>query len=101
MSTLVTTGSLQGAGAVIKGTVAVDLASMATLAGSEITLTITGAAVGDTVILNPVAAGNTAGIIYGGARVSAADTVKLRVFNGSAGTIDEASQTWDYCLIRG
>lgn len=83
-----------------KGTIAVDLASMLTLTASEVTLTITGAAVGDTVIMNPLAAGNTAGIVFGGARVSAANTVKLRVFNGSAGTIDEASQLWDYCLIR-
>jgi hypothetical protein len=35
-----------------------------------------------------------------GAVVSAADTVKLRVFNGSAGTVDESSGTWDYILIR-
>jgi hypothetical protein len=100
MSTLANTLSLLGQGVIAKGTVSVDLASMATLTGSEITLTITGAVLGDTVIMNPVAAGNTAGIIFGGARVSASNTVKMRVFNGSAGTIDESAQTWDYCLIR-
>jgi len=83
-----------------RGTIAVDPASLATLAGNETTLTITGAAVGDTIILHPPAAGLTAGMINGGAVVSAADTVKLRLFNGSAGTIDEASATWEYTLIR-
>lgn len=100
MSTLNNTLSLQGQGVIAKGTVSVDLASMLTLTASEITLTISGAVLGDSVILNPIAAGNTAGIIYGGARVSAADTVKMRVFNGSAGTIDEAAQVWEFILIR-
>jgi hypothetical protein len=92
--------SFQGQGVLIKGTVSVNLASMATLAGSEIELTVADAVLGDTVVMNPVAAGNTAGIIYGGARVSEAGKIKLRVFNGSAGTIDESAQTWEYCLIR-
>ncbi len=83
-----------------KGTIAVDLASTLTQAVTEVTLTITGAAVGDTVIMNPPAAGNTAGFCVGGSRVSATNTVKLRMLNGSAGTIDEGSQTWDYCLLR-
>lgn len=92
--------SFQGQGTLIKGTIAVDLPSIASAAVGEVTLTITGAAVNDTVIMNPVAAGNTAGLVFGGARVSAANTVKLRVANLSGGTVDEASQTWDYCLIR-
>lgn len=99
-----TAGIKAGSGTVItkivKGTIAVDLASVAAGAVTEVTLTISGAAVNDIVIMNPLAAGGTAGICFGGARVSAADTVKLRVINGSAGTIDEASQLWDYCLIR-
>jgi hypothetical protein len=92
--------AFQGQGKLIKGTIAVDLPSIASAAVGEVTLTISGAVVGDSVIMNPVAAGNTAGLVFGGARVSAADTVKLRVANLSGGTVDEASQTWDYCLIR-
>jgi len=92
--------SFQGQGVLIKGTVTVDLASVATLATTEKTLTITGAVAGDSVILNAPAAGLTAGMVICDARVSAADTVKLRVFNGSAGTVDEASGTWEYLLIR-
>ena len=92
--------SFQGMGKVIKGTVAVDLASVATVAVTEKAITITGALANDTVILNEAAAGITAGMVVCGARVSAADTVKVRVFNSTGGTVDEASQTWDYCLIR-
>lgn len=92
--------SLQGQGAVITGQIAVDLPSIASAAVGEVTLTITGAAVGDKVVMCPPAAGNTAGLINGGARVSAANTVKLRVANLSGGTVDEVSMTWDYCLIR-
>ncbi len=101
MSTLSNTLSLQGQGVIAKGTISVDLPSLTTLlASADISLTITGAAVGDSVIMNPLAAGNTAGIIFGGCRVSAANTVQLRVFNTSSGTIDEAAQLWDYCIIR-
>lgn len=92
--------SFQGQGKLIKGTISVNPASMATLTSSVVTLTITGAVEGDTVILNPPAAGLTAGIIGGAAYVSAADTVKLPVFNMSAGTVDETAADWEYCLIR-
>lgn len=92
--------SLQGQGAIIKGTVTVNLASVAAAAVTETTLTISGATAGDIVVLVPPAAGLTAGLCVCDARVSAADTVKVRVINGSAGVIDEASGTWDYVLIR-
>ncbi len=85
---------------IIKGTIAVDLASVATHTTTEVTLSITGAAVGDIVVMNPVAAGNTAGLIFGGARVASTGVVKLRVHNSSTSTVDEAEQVWDYCLIR-
>lgn len=99
-----TTSLTVGAGTaitkIIKGTIAVDLASVATRTVTEVTLTLTGAAVNDVIIMNPLAAGNTAGLIAGGCRVSATNEVKLRVFNNSDNTVDEASQLWDYCLIR-
>ncbi len=85
---------------IIKGTIAVDLASVATRTVTEVTLTITGAAVNDVVIMNPLAAGNTASLIFGGARVSGTNVVKLRIFNNSDDTVNEAEQIWDYCLIR-
>jgi hypothetical protein len=85
---------------VVRGTIAVDPASMLTLTASVKTLTITGAVVGDTVVITPGAAGFTAGILIGAAYVSAADTVKVDLFNATAGTVDNASLTCDYTLIR-
>ncbi len=100
MSTTAATLSYQGQGTMILGTVTVDLASVLTLATTECTVTVTGAAVGDICMVTPPAAGLTAGMCICNAVVSATDTVKIRVFNGSAGTIDEASGTWGFCLIR-
>jgi hypothetical protein len=84
---------------VLRGTVAVDLASVLTGAVTEATVTITGAVAGDTVIMTPPAT-FTAGLVATSARVSTTDTVKLRVANLSGGTVDEASGTWAYMLIR-
>jgi hypothetical protein len=100
MSTQTAQLSFEGQGTILKGTVAVDLASVATLATTECTVTITGANVGDICLVGPPAAGLTAGMCICNAVVSASNTVKIRVFNGSAGTIDEASGTWNYVLIR-
>jgi len=90
--------SFQGQGAVIKGTVTVNPASISSAAIGETSVTITGALAGDTVIMNAPAAIET-GCVWS-AYVSAADTVKLRIANLSGGSLDCASATWDYCLIR-
>ena len=99
-TTSLTVGGGTAVTKIVKGTIAVDLASVATRTVTEVTLTLTGAAVNDVVIMNPLAAGNTASLIFGGARVSATNEVKMRIFNNSDNTVDEASQLWDYCLIR-
>jgi hypothetical protein len=92
--------SLQGQGKIILGTVSVNLPSIADGDVGEATVTITGAEVGDSVVINAPAAGLTAGMAICEARVSAADTVKIRAVNGSGGTVDEAAVTCAYCLIR-
>lgn len=97
---MATTLSLQGQGAIITGTVSVNLPSIADGDVGEATVTITGATVGDTIIMNTPAAGLTAGVALCEARVSAANEVKVRAVNGSGGTVDEAAGTWTYCLIR-
>lgn len=84
---------------VMKGTIAVDPASALTLTSQEVTVTITGAATGDLVIMNPPSALESS-LTYGGAYVSAADTVKVRITNHSAGTVDGASSTWTYAILR-
>lgn len=85
---------------VVRGSIAVDPASMLTLTASVATLTITGAVAGDTVVITPGTAGFTAGILIGAAYVSAADTVKVDLFNATAGTVDNASLSCFYTLIR-
>lgn len=81
------------------GTVSVDPPSAGAGLGVEITVTITGVAPGDIVVLTPPAAGITAGFVVGQAVVSAADTVKVRVINGTAGTVDVAAASWTYLWI--
>jgi hypothetical protein len=83
-----------------KGTVTVDLADLATTAVADNSITVTGAAVGDLVLLQPPAAALTAGLILAQAWVSATNTVKIRVYNPTGGSINEASGTWVYALIR-
>lgn len=100
VATSATIGSGTAIIKIIKGTVAVDPPSLATKVSGVVTLTITGAAVGDIVQINPGAAGFTAGIVLTNPWVSAADTVKVTVVNTTAGTLDESSLTCDYILIR-
>jgi hypothetical protein len=85
---------------ILKGTVAIDIASLAAAAEADTEVTIAGAATGDVVIMCPPAAGLTAGMVLGGAWVSAANTVQIRIANASAGTVDEASGTWSYLIIK-
>jgi hypothetical protein len=81
------------------GTIAVDPASIATLQSAETAVTISGAAVGDIVIMNVPASLET-GLAFGGARVSAADTVQVRLSNMTAGAVDGTSRNWTYTIIR-
>ena len=99
-STSLTVGGGSAITYIKKGTIAVDAGSCGDNDIVEVSLTITGAAAGDTVIMNPPAAGQTAGLGFAGAYVSSANTVKLRLINVSGGTVDEGSLTWEYCLIR-
>lgn len=81
------------------GTVSVNPASLATLASSETSVTISGAAVGDIVIMNVPASLET-GLAFSGARVSATDTVLVRLTNVTAGSVDGAALNWTYSIIR-
>ena len=84
---------------VYSGTVAVDPGSLTTLTSTDVSVTITGAATGDIVIVNPPSTLEST-LACGGAYVSAADTVKIRVSNVSSGTVDGASLTWSYAILR-
>jgi hypothetical protein len=82
-----------------KAAVSVDLASIDTLAVVEATVTVSGAAAGDAVIATPPAT-LTTGLMVAGAYVSAANTVKLRVYNSTGIAVDAAAANWVFTLIR-
>lgn len=84
---------------VINGTTTFDPASLLTYTGTTSSaITVTGAALGDYVLVS--APYDQAGIIANG-YVTAADTVKITVFNATAGTVDLASGTWKIKLLKG
>lgn len=80
------------------GSVTIDPASINAGLVGETTVTITGVAVGDLVQLIPPST-LTAGLLVGQPVVTAADTVKFRMINGTAAPIDQASASWTYVWI--
>lgn len=77
---------------VLTATATIDFTSIAAGATQEQTITVTGAATGDTVELG-LPSTLDAGLMATG-YVSAADTVKIRLFNTTGGAIDPASATY-------
>jgi len=73
-----------------------DPASEATLTGTSTTITCPGVRLGDYV---QVSSSLDAALITVTGYVSAANTVTIRLFNGTAGTIDLASSTWRVRVI--
>jgi len=84
---------------IVKGTVAIDPASIAGYTISDLTFTLTGAVVGDALLLNPPS-GINVGLEVLEYYVSAADQITIRFRNATADAIDQASGNWTYCLIR-
>lgn len=74
----------------LNGSATLDVASLVDGAGATSTVTVTGAALGDFVLVSLGV--DLAGITVTG-YVSAADTVSVRVQNESGGTLDLASTT--------
>lgn len=95
-----TTATLKvgASGTVIKtiksGTAALDLGSVAAGESGTGTITVTGAAVGDVVAVNPPAL--TTGLAFAGATVTGANTVTVYVVNATASPIDNAEATFTY-----
>lgn len=77
---------------VLTVTATLDFASIASLATAELAVTVTGAVVGKPVRAGPPAA-IAAGLMWG-AYVSAADTVRIRLYNSTAAAIDPVSAAW-------
>lgn len=76
----------------LTATAALDFASIAAAASADLTITVAGAAVGDSVQLGLPAA-PAAGLVFNGF-VSAANTVTVRASNITAGPVDAASATY-------
>jgi hypothetical protein len=84
----------------LTGTVTVNPASHTTVASVNTDVTVTGLATTDIVaVVPPVTL--EAGIVVQGAYVSAADTLRIRTTNPTAGTIDPASATWTWAVLNG
>jgi len=77
---------------VVSATATLDFGNTATLTSTDLPITVTGAAVGDSVAIGLPAAPDANGCFTGW--VSAADTVTVRFNNYSAGSIDPASATY-------
>lgn len=84
--------------AVINATATVDPSSLIDAAGETKTATVTGAALGDYVL---VAAPYDLSGLTVTAYVSATDTVSIRLQNESGATVDLASGTWKIKVLKG
>ena len=82
------------------GSVTWDILNLASLANSSTTITVTGAVVGDMVVVSP--AMPSAGVIVAG-DVTSADTVTIGGgggYNASGGAVDPPSTTYRVKVIR-
>ena len=77
-------------------TAALDFPSISAGLSADLTIALTGAAVGDIVVAAPPVL--VAGLGYS-AFVSAADTVTVRLINNTAGAVDAASQSWTVAVL--
>lgn len=81
------------------GSAALNFPSVAAQSVQDLTITVTGAVLGDSVALGVPTAAVTAGIAFT-AWVSAADTVTVRAHNYTAGALDPASGTFKATIVR-
>lgn len=99
MSQLAIQPNLNG-GWIEYGIVTVDPASLTTLAAGNTDVTISGVKTGDHVIGMVPPATLETGLQFVGANVQAANTVRIKIFNASAGTIDGAALVWKYVILH-
>lgn len=77
------------------GTVSIDPGSIAAITRGSQTFTLTGAAVGDVVLMQPPGALNT-GLFFAGCEVTGVNTVTVYIGNLTAGAIDDGANNWRY-----
>ncbi len=82
---------------VLSATASLDFASISAASQASLTITVTGAAVGDEVIM-ALPAAPAAGLVFN-AFVSATDTVTIRASNISGSPVDAAAATYGVIVI--
>ena len=82
---------------VLNATAVINPVSLADGAGQNVSMTVTGAAIGDFVLISP-------GVDLQGITVTAsvisADTVEIRIQNESGGSLDLGTSTWKAKVIQ-
>lgn len=83
--------------AIKSGVVSVDAGTLAAQTALDVSVTITGVAAGDIVQIMPLNASMEAGLAVQAVWVSAANTVKIRLFNNNAvAALSGGAQNWTY-----
>jgi hypothetical protein len=82
----------------ITNTASLNFPSVGAFLAADLTITVTGAATGDSVALGPPS-GINAGFLWSG-YVSAANTVTVRVYNLTGVAIDPPAQTWRATVFK-
>ncbi len=91
--------SSAGVSKILTATATLDFSSTNAATASDLTITVTGAVLGDTVFLGvPNGSQQTGGVWY--AWVSASDTVTVRYYNGDASSHDPASGTFRVAVMQ-
>jgi hypothetical protein len=83
---------------IIAGTQAINPPSIAATTRAAVTFTLAGAEVGDRILLEPPGALHD-DLLFVGARVTAADTVSVYLYNPTGGAVDDGANTWNYTLF--
>lgn len=83
-----------------RGTASVVVSALAAGAEEDISVTVTGAQVGDSIMFNPTIAAAETGLGIMACWVSAADTVILRVSNFHTNALAGSTANWPYLLVR-
>lgn len=83
---------------VLTATATLDFGSLAAQTSADLTITVTGAAVGDAVIMGLPAAPDS-GVVFN-AFVSSSNTITVRATNATSGAIDPASATFRATVIQ-
>lgn len=83
-----------------KGNINIDPPRIAANSAGEQTFNLSGANVGDVLLLNPPANGINGGVYMMSSRVSGANQITVTFFNPTGGTVDASSGNWTFVLYK-